>query len=395
MNPRVEAVGGTTSLAERKRYAGQRVMIGFGGPAVDDDLRRLVRELKPCGFVLFARNIVEPGQVRDLLRELGSLVEKAHPALFAVDQEGGRVQRLKAPATLWPPMRAVGRVADRKKDGAATLTAEVARAVATELRAVGFNLDFAPVADVDSNPKNPIIGDRAFAADAEDVAWHVAAFVKAMQDEGVVACAKHFPGHGDTSVDSHLDLPVVEKDLPELQHTELVPFRAAVEAGVGSVMSAHVVFPAWDEQYPATLSPRILPGLLRAPPAAPKPGRRNQPREGGLGFDGVVFSDDLEMKAVAGRWSIDDQVRLATGATIDVMLCCKEPGLQAAMFESLVRAQELDPNVFQASRTSAKRVQALRERFFLTPRAPVSLDVLGCSAHQALAERLRERSGIA
>lgn len=395
MNERVEAVGGTTTLADRKRNAGQRLMIGFDGVTVSADLKKLVRELQPCGFVLFARNIVEPAQVRDLIRELGSLIDKAHPALFAVDQEGGRVQRLKAPATVWPPMRAVGESASRKKGGEPELTGQVARAIARELRAVGFNLDFAPVADVDSNPKNPIIGDRSFGSDPEDVAWHVATFVRAMQDEGVIACAKHFPGHGDTAKDSHLDLPVVEKDLPDLQATELVPFRAAVAAGVGTVMSAHVVFPAWDDALPATLSPRILPGLLRAPPSPPVPGQRARPRTGGLAFDGVVFSDDLEMKAIAGRWPVEDQVRLATGATIDVMLCCHEAPLQVSTYEAMVRLQELDPAAFRASTTSAKRVHALRERFLAPQRAPVGLDVLGCAAHLRLADQLRARSGIA
>ena len=268
---RVEATGEATTLADHKVRAGQRLVIGFELPHVTDDLRKLVRELRPAGFVLFARNVVEPAQVRELNRELASLVDPRHPALLCVDQEGGRVQRVRDPATVWPPMKAVGRARD--------LTGSLAGALGTELRAMGFNLDFAPVADVDSNPANPVIGDRSFGERPEEVARHVAAFVRGLQASGVIACAKHFPGHGDTAVDSHLALPVVEREEPDLRRTELPPVRAAVEAGVGTVMSSHVVYPTWDEDLPATLSPRVIPRLLREE----------------LGYDGVVFSDDLEI----------------------------------------------------------------------------------------------------
>jgi beta-N-acetylhexosaminidase len=240
-----------------------------------------------------------------------------------------------------------------------------------------LDLDFAPVADVDSNPANPVIGDRAFAATPDEVSDHLRAFVPAMQAEGIVACAKHFPGHGDTHLDSHLDLPTVEEELPRLLSRELPPFRAAVEAGVGSVMSAHVVFPALDDELPATLSPRVIPRLLR----------------GDVGFDGVVFSDDLEMKAVAGRWDVPTIVARATAATVDVLLCCKEPALQVEVFEALVRLQEEDPAFERATIDAVARVQALRERFLRDrPPAP-ELDVVGCAEHRALAEQVARRGG--
>jgi beta-N-acetylhexosaminidase len=363
----VHAVGEGTSLHDRKVRAGQRLVIGFAGPGVDADLRALVRELRPAGFILFGRNVVEPAQVRELCRELKSLVDPHRPALCSIDQEGGRVQRVRAPATVWPPMRTVGAAGD--------LTAAVARALARELRAMELDLDFAPVADVDSNPRNPVIGDRSFADEAHAVARHVAAFVPALQAEGIAACAKHFPGHGDTHLDSHLDLPVVEEELPRLRSRELVPFDAAIRAGVASVMSAHVVFPALDEDLPATLSPRVIPRELR---------RR-------LGFDGVVISDDLEMKAVAGRWDVPTIVRRATEATVDVLLACKEPQLQVAAFEALVAAQEEDAAFEQASRDAVTRVERLRERVLL-PRGPrPDLAVVGCPEHLALAELVRQR----
>lgn len=365
--PRVDAVGTTTSLAQRKLRAGQRLIVGIPHPHVDDDTRKLVALLKPAGFCLFARNVVEPAQVRELNRELASLCPAEHPALLTVDQEGGRVQRVRAPATVWPAMRAVGRSRD--------LTEQVARALALELRALGFNLDFAPVCDVDSNPANPVIGDRSFGSDAAEVSRHVAAFVRGLQGEGVIACAKHFPGHGDTAQDSHLSLPKVERDEPDLRRTELPPFRAAIEAGVGTVMSAHVIFSAWDEELPATLSPRILPRLLRKE----------------LGFEGVVFSDDLEMKAVHGRWTVEEQVHLLDAAGVDVLLACKEPRLQHDLFEELVRVQEQEQRHDDAAGDALRRLGALRERFFLTPRSPVDLSTLGRAEHLALAETARSR----
>ncbi len=368
MRTRVDARGEATTLADRKRRAGQRLMIGFEGPAVSDDLRRLAREIRPSGFVLFARNVVEPAQVRELNRELRSLSEPAAPALRCVDQEGGRVQRIGEPATAWPAMRLVGR------EGRSV--AAVARAMAAELRAMEFDLDFAPVADVDSNPANPVIGDRSFGDRSADVAAHVRTFVAALQEEGIAACAKHFPGHGDTAQDSHAELPVVEREERDLRAVEVPPFAAAVEAGVASVMTAHVVYPAWDEDHPATLSPRIVPKLLREQ----------------LGFDGVVFSDDLEMKAIAGRVAVVTQVEQTTRAAVDVLLACRDPVLQHALFLALVHAQEEDPALDRLSTDAVGRVDALRKRFLLGRPAAPPLSVVGSMEHRVLADLVRQRA---
>lgn len=367
MNVKVEAVGGTTSLADRKRRAGQRLIISVAGPSVDDDLRRLVKEVRPAGFVLFGRNIVEPAQVRELNRELASLVDPGDPALIAVDQEGGRVQRIGEPATPWPSMHVVAR--------AGSMTADVARAMGRELRALGFDLDFAPVADVDGNPENRVIGDRSFGGRPDEVSQHVATFVKALQAEHVIACAKHFPGHTDGTGDSHKTLPVVERDEPDLRHIDLPPFAAAVAAGVGAVMTSHVLYPAWDEELPSTLSPRIVPRLLRKE----------------LGYDGVVFSDDLHMKAL-DRWTQAELVPLATAATVDVLLACKRIEQQHDLFRELVLAQEVHPSVDRAFTTSFRRVERLRERFFIDRPPQPGLDVVGCQEHRMLAALVRARA---
>jgi len=309
--------------------------------------------------------VAEPAQVRDLNRELASLVSPHSPALISIDQEGGRVQRVRA--TEWPAMRTVG--------NANMDTEKVAHALGTELRAMGFNLNFAPVADVDSNPANPVIGDRSFGSRASDVARHVIAWTKGQQAAGVIACAKHFPGHGDTDQDSHLELPRVEREGPDLEQLELVPFRAAVSAGVGSIMTAHVMFPAWDEEVPATMSERIIRGILR-----------NK-----LGYHGVVFSDDLEMGAVRDRWTVHKQVRDATASTVDVFLCCRTPQLQLKVHEELIRCQESDQAQHQLTIDATRRVHALRERFLLGAGPPPDLSVVGQHAFKELAQLVNSR----
>lgn len=364
---RVSAVGGQTSLADRKLRSGQRLILGFSGSKVDDDLKSIVREIRPAGFILFKRNIESPEQVWELNRELASLVEPSHPAFLSVDQEGGRVQRIRAPATVWPPMRVVGRAEEQVES--------VSRAIAREVSAMGFNLNFAPVADVDSNPDNPVIGDRSFGRDPDEVAERVVRFIKAHQREGVIACAKHFPGHGDTSVDSHLDLPVVEREEADLRRLELVPFIRAAAAGVGAVMTSHVVYPAWDEKWPATLSPSIIRGILRDE----------------IGYSGVVISDDLEMKAVRGRYPLSAQIRQSTTATVDLLLCCESAELQLEAFRELVHIQELDRGLEQCCIDSVGRINSLRKAYFRSRTPCPGLEVVGCASHRDLSMFIEAR----
>ncbi|WP_275943160.1 glycoside hydrolase family 3 N-terminal domain-containing protein [Pseudenhygromyxa sp. WMMC2535] len=232
-------------------HPGQLLFVGFPGRTIPPDLAACIREGRVGGVILFKRNVGEPSEVRELVRELHALAPADAPLTVAVDQEGGRVQRLRDPWTEWPPMRALGSrsVAD---------TARFAAAMALELLDCGFDLDFAPVVDVDSNPDNPVIGDRSFARDAARVSAHATAFIQAMQGKGLAACAKHFPGHGDTDLDSHLALPRLDHGRERLDRVELPPFRAAVEAGVASVMTAHVLYPRLDPKRPATLSPEVM-----------------------------------------------------------------------------------------------------------------------------------------
>ena len=269
------------------------LMIDLSGTSLTQDEREFLAERKPGGVCLFGRNVLDRFQVADLVAELRSL---AGPELLvAVDQEGGGVVRI--PDLPYPPSAMALGAADDP-----ALTRKVAAATGRGLRAVGINVDFAPVADVNSNAANPVIADRSFGADPEHVARHVVAFVEGLQSQGVAATLKHFPGHGDVDIDSHLDLPTLTKTPEMLERSDWPPFRAAIDSGASAVMTAHILLESVDPDLPGTLSPAIITGLLR----------------GRLGFGGVVFSDALEMKAIARRWGPREAAVLALAAGVDM-----------------------------------------------------------------------------
>jgi beta-N-acetylhexosaminidase len=353
-----------------RREVGQLLIAGFDGAQIPVELRSLAREFGLGGVILFSRNVVEPEQVAELCHESARLVRDV-PVWVSVDQEGGRVARLKAPFTVWPPMATLGRSGDPR------LAERFARALAAELRAVGITLDYAPVLDIHTNPKNPIIGDRALAATAEDVARLGGAIVRELQAAGIAACGKHFPGHGDTNADSHLELPLVEHPPERLREVEFRPFRAAIEAGVATIMTAHVLVPALDEQVPATLSPRVVHDLLRSE----------------LGFEGVILSDDLEMKAVANSYAVPDAAVLAVRAGCDaVLICSGDHDTQAAALEAIVHAVEDQRILASRVEDALKRQRRAKERFLgavagsKPPAGRALRQALGRDEHRAIAE---------
>jgi beta-N-acetylhexosaminidase len=365
-------------VRESLRQAGQRLIVGFDGLAASADVRALIRDYGAGHVLLFARNVDSPEQVADLVRELQGIARDAghdRPLFVAVDQEGGRVARLRKPWTVWPPLRALGRL------GSEDHARRMGAALAAELSACGIRWDFAPVVDVDTNPKNPVIGDRSFCGDPALVGRLGAAMVRGLQDGGVAACAKHFPGHGDTDVDSHLDLPVVQADRGRLEEVELPPFRAAIEAGVAAVMTAHVLVPELDEGRPATLSPRVVRELLR----------------GGLRFDRVVVSDDLEMKAVARSWGAGERAVLAAEAGCDLLCFSKSHEEQVEAVESLVRAVESERLSWKSMEDAVGRIRRLKERFLVPYRDPSPKEArlaAGAAERVALAEEIGERGGL-
>jgi len=348
---------------------GQLLFVGFDGTTVPGPLARWIAAGRVGGVILFKRNFVgeDPGQALRLCAALHACAPADAPLLIAIDQEGGRVQRLRAPWTSWPPMRQVGAVNDLEG------TAALGRALAVELRALGIGLNFAPVVDVDTNPANPVIGDRSFGRTPELVAAHATALISGLQGAGVAACAKHFPGHGDTTSDSHVELPRLEHDLERLRAIELAPFAAAARCGVASMMTAHVLLPRLDRARPATLSPPIM-ALLREQ----------------IGYDGVVFSDDLEMKAVADHHSVRERALGPLEAGCDALLVCS----QADLAEETVRLLERAPD--RLLEAPLRRVAALKSSYARAPqrvrgedeRAPDRADGPPYPAHEALAARL-------
>ena len=354
-----------------RRDIGQLLIGSLPGTTITAEMRSLVREFGLGGVIFFSRNIEEPEQVAELAHDCQALATEL-PLWVSVDQEGGRVARLKAPFTVWPPMATLGRSGDP------ALAARFAAALAVELRAVGITLDYAPVLDIHTNPKNPIIGDRALSERAEEVARFGAVIIRALQENGVAACGKHFPGHGDTAVDSHLELPLVEHPPDRIRRVECVPFRAAVEADVAFMMTAHVLVPALDDERPATLSPRIVTDLLRDE----------------LGFNGVILSDDLEMKAIAKTYAVADAAVQAVEAGCDGLLICSgDVSVQAATLEALVYAVEQGRIPYKRFDDAQLRLRRAKERFLAelvtTPARRQTLRrVLGCDEHQRIADEM-------
>lgn len=322
---------------------GQRFVVDFQGTEVTPGLERLLREGRAGGVILFAGNIASAGQVRTLTRDLQAVAADAGlpPLWISVDQEGGIVNRIVVDFPVFPSAMAIGATGD--EEAAATAGRVTGRA----LRALGFNVNHAPVLDVNTNPDNPIIGVRSFGEDPDAVARLGSAYTRALRAEGVLATAKHFPGHGDATIDSHLDLPIVGKPQDALEREELLPFRATFAAGADGVMTAHIVYPALDAERPATLSSRILSDLLR----------------GKMGFEGVVFTDAMSMKAVANRWTRGDAAVAALRAGADIVMACGTEAEQWASIEA-VRTAAADGALDAGEMArSVSRIQRVNERY--------------------------------
>ena len=359
--------------APLRRRIGQLLIGSFPAREVPVELRALAREFDLGGVILFARNVESPEQVLELAASSESLGVEA-PGWVSVDQEGGRVARLKAPFTVWPPMATLGRAPSPE------LATRFAQALARELRAVGITLDYAPVLDVNTNPRNAVIGDRALSADAQLASTLGAAIVTALQESGVAACGKHFPGHGDTTADSHADLPLVDHPPDRLREVEFQPFRAAIAAGVAFIMTAHVLVPSIDEALPATVSPKVL-RLLRDE----------------LGHTGVVVTDDLDMQAIARTWTPPEAAIAAVAAGCDAMLVCSgNVDVQAATLEALVKAVEsgalplarVDDALARMARTKARFLGSAHGQVAMRERLRAWRGVVGCEEHQIVAAEM-------
>jgi beta-N-acetylhexosaminidase len=364
--PRGPSTSGAVDLG---RMCGQLLCVGFDGPTAPHELLGRIARSEVGTVILFRPNVQEPAQLAALVTTLRRAAPPDLPLVVAVDQEGGLVQRVRAPATEWPPMMTVAAAGDER------LSQAVGRALGEELRLFGIGWDFAPVLDVHTNPANPVIGNRAFGVTPKDAAAHALAFWDGLRAAGVQGCGKHFPGHGDTQLDSHFDLPLVRHDEARLRAVELAPFVAAIAAGAEALMTAHVVYPAFDPSLPATLSRRIATDLLR----------------GELGFAGLLVSDDLGMKAVADRWPVDEIVTQGLLAGLDHFILRGPEDRQRAAWQALLEAAGRDPAVRARVEQSFARVQAFKAGAAVP--LPLSADQVAdafpVAAHQALAARLR------
>jgi len=347
---------------------GQLFMVGFDGTTPSRDITRLVTENGIGGVILFRRNIEDPEQILRLTRRLQRSAVNA-PLFIAIDHEGGRVSRLPLPFTQVPSAAVIG------KRNSFELTYGVGEVMGRELAAVGVNMNMAPVLDVNTNPDNPIIGDRAFGDDPITVEEHGLALIGGLQDSRVIACGKHFPGHGATSKDSHLELPVVRTSLRRLEQIHLRPFEHAIANRLASIMTAHVRYPALDAGVPATLSKKILTGLLRR----------------AMGFQGVIITDALEMKAISAHQATEQAALKAFLAGADILLFCQDFGAARRAIELFTRAVKRGRLTRERINDSLDRILRLKEQFLLGTKAPTAAGlrgVIGCDAHLRVVQRL-------
>jgi beta-N-acetylhexosaminidase len=339
------------------------IVSGFEGTCLNSRTEKLIAEQGIGGLILFERNYENPKQLKKLIADLQSVTAENSPPLFiSVDQEGGRVARLKEPFTQFPPMCCLGEANSND------LAYQFGMAMGKEMKAVGINMDYAPVLDVHSNPENPIIGKRAISSDPEIVARLGCKIIQGFKDAGTFPVGKHFPGHGDTSQDSHLTLPRVERSKESLEKTELVPFEQAFREGLDVIMTAHVVYPAWDEHSAATFSNYILNDLLRKK----------------MRFQGLVMSDDLEMQAVTQ--TPEELPALAINAGVDLFLICHDLTKVTRLQDAMIDGIETGKIPQETVDSSFNRIMKSKEK--LTDEDEMDLEQV-LEENQKLAEEMR------
>lgn len=360
------------NLSQLKQKIGQRLIVGFHGEVVPPELIRLDEEWGFGGFILFKRNIRELDQLFSLNESLLSLGRGVMP-FVGVDQEGGRVARLTEPFTPFPDMACVG------QHGTVSMAYEVGAILGRELNVAGFNLNFAPVLDVNTNPQNPIIGTRAISSDPEVVATLGRSLIQGLHDNSVVACGKHFPGHGDTREDSHVTLPVCDRTEEQLLSVEMLPYRRLLDdhSRLDMVMLSHVLYPALDPKLPASLSQRVIQDFLRAE----------------VGFRGATISDDLEMAAITQNYSMEEVAHRGLEAGLDVFLVCHTLERQVAVLETLMKVAESGVVPKASWDIPLQRIIEVKRNHF-RPSKKVNRaharELIGAREHLRISRRLRD-----
>jgi beta-N-acetylhexosaminidase len=349
-----------------EQKVGQVMIVAFREATISPAIAEMVRDRHVGGVILFTQNLGDPQHAHELIDNLQGLAVGGGtgiPLFTAMDQEGGVVYRSANGATVWPSQMLFGAAGD------GDLIERCAQMTAAELRALGINVNFAPVLDVNNNPANPVIGTRSFGADPRAVAALGARAISAYQSAGVVAVGKHFPGHGDTDVDSHLALPVIDKSTGDLETFELIPFRAAIAAGVDAIMTAHIALPQITGDAPATLAPQALTTLLRQ----------------GMGFDGLIITDDLEMGAIVDSYGTAEAALRGFRAGADLLLFRFSAEQQRRAFGLLLDAVQREPAMAARLDESVRRIIRLKLRRGLFAPAAPPLVIVGAADHQAAA----------
>ena len=378
-DPIAEAVAAMTT----EQKVSQLLVAGIEGTQLGQDAVQAVQDYQVGGVILFGRNVESAWQLAELTNGLKDLNGDYTPLFLCVDQEGGRVDRMPPEVERTPSAWSVGQTLDTEGVGAA-----YGALLAEECAAFGFNMDFAPSLDIWSNPDNTVIGDRAFGNDWEWTAFFGMSAVESMEEQGgVIPVVKHFPGHGDTSVDSHVALPVVDKSLEELWQSELVPFNMVLnqedyfgaQAGPSApaVMVAHILLSQVDPDYPASLSHRVVTGLLREE----------------MGFDGVVCTDDLTMGAVSNTYGMGEAAVLAVEAGCDLLLVCHGADNLTAARDALLEAADSGRLSPERLDESVRRILSLKAEYGLTNDPVDTPDVDALNARiGALTEQITEAS---
>lgn len=326
-----------------KQMLGQKLIFGFHGETLPEEFIRLLREYKIGNVILFLRNVSSAEQLRKLCAEIQSIIraETGYPAFIVIDQEGGMVSRLPQDAVNVPGAMALAATADPEN---ARRASEI---TIRQLRGLGPNFNMAPVLDVNSNPQNPVIGVRSYGDSADAVAEFGAAAILPYENSGILCCGKHFPGHGDTAVDSHLGLPRVDKTLEALERTELVPFRRAVRAGMPAVMISHVLFPKLEErEVPCSMSRRIVTGLLKEK----------------LGYNGLILTDCMEMGAIRDYYGTPEGTVAAIQAGVDLAEISSTLSLEWEAARAVNRAAEQGKLDLAEIRASVEKILEYKKR---------------------------------
>ncbi|GAS81401.1 beta-N-acetylhexosaminidase [Paenibacillus amylolyticus] len=333
---------------------GQMILAGVQGTTLDDQAKQMIMDQKVGGIIFYANNVTTLEGTAKFVQSIKDTNQSNPvPIFMSVDQEGGKVSRMPETVESIPSNKKVGQTND------SALAETMGELLARQVQLAGFNVDFAPVLDVNSNPKNPVIGDRSFGSSAELVSRMGIAEMKGFRSEGIIPVVKHFPGHGDTSVDSHLDLPVVNKTEKQLAELEWIPFQAAVKEQVEAVMVAHILFPKLDPDHPASLSDVIIGKHLR----------------GKFKYDGVVITDDLSMGAIAKNFKLDEAALATVKAGSDILLVAHSYESAKTIFDTLMSAVKSGEISESRIDESVYRILALKQQYKLSDDQKASGDL--------------------